>query len=160
MPHFALVCCFNFYVFGRVVKFPDLGEVAFYRRRPVSSNSAISLIRTISFSGAPCVGLHGPFCCGRLTPVNVLLGMAGPQGSWLTGSACVEAAGGQGQVIRQLAAGPWGGSRASASPLVGRARSLGDGCRAMGSAYWRAGSIPDMSGCGVWGVPELMLAHW
>ena len=38
---FCLICYFYFYVFGRLVTFPDSGEVAFCRRRPVCPISAL-----------------------------------------------------------------------------------------------------------------------
>ena len=36
---FCLTCCFYFYVSGRLVTFPDLGEVAFCRRCLVCNNT-------------------------------------------------------------------------------------------------------------------------
>ena len=37
----CLSCCFYFYVFVRLVTFPDLGEVAFCRRHPVHPSSTL-----------------------------------------------------------------------------------------------------------------------
>lgn len=40
---FCLSCYLHFYVCGRFVPFTDLGEVTFYRRRPMQSQQCIPL---------------------------------------------------------------------------------------------------------------------
>ena len=38
---FCIICCFYSYVFGRLVTFPDLGEVALCRKYPTGCGSAL-----------------------------------------------------------------------------------------------------------------------
>ena len=49
VPLFFLICCFYFYVPCRLVIFPDLGGMTFYRRSPMCPISTLS-------SGAPMWG--------------------------------------------------------------------------------------------------------
>ena len=57
----CLICCFYFYVFGRFIPFPHLGEVAFLGDilwDPVAHSCLVT--RAICFSGALYVGCVGP----------------------------------------------------------------------------------------------------
>ena len=67
--------------------------------------------RTIC-SRAHLCGLCGSFCCGRLTAIGGLVGMAGPWSRWW------------GWVMRQLAVGSWGAPQLA---LIGRWAELGSG---------------------------------
>ena len=88
--------------------------------------------------GCSLCGLHGSFCCSRLTIVSGLVGMACPQSGWLPGPACAEAAGHWlvGLSQRLGAAGPWG-FRGLALTLVG------------GPGFWSGWSCVRGPGCSI-----------
>ena len=112
LPNFL----FNFYVFGKLVTFPDLAEVAFSRKRPMNPSSALpSGLQSHMLYGQYLHRLCGSFCCGQS-------GRHGWPPVWLVPRPYLvqrlSATGGQSQVIRQLAAetqgvlgslaeGPW-----------------------------------------------------
>ena len=81
---FYLTGCFYFCVSGSFT-FPDLGEVAFCRRHPIGTSSTLSDHQSYMPLGYPPCGLHGSVCCGRLTAVGGLVGVAVCQ------SSCYEA---------------------------------------------------------------------
>ena len=73
LPNFL----FNFYVFGKLVTFPDLEEVAFSRKRPMDPSSALpSGHRAICCRDNTYIGCVGP------SVVDNLVGIAGPQSGW------------------------------------------------------------------------------
>ena len=95
--------------------------------------------------GRPLCGLHGSFCCGRLTSAGHLLGMLVPRRGGCQALPCVEAAGPCLAESGQEAAGcsvP-GGPRASAAPLIGRAKFWGgqSGARLARSSVSLLGSV-------------------
>jgi len=82
---FGLVRCVYFYVL--VGYFSDLGEVAFCRRHPLYPSSILPSGHQLYALRMPLYRVHGTFCCGRLTTVGGLLGMAGHCSGWLLGPA-------------------------------------------------------------------------
>ena len=144
------------------------GEVAFYRRRLVCPSSILpSGHQNCKFYGCPLYWLCGFFCCGWLSTVGSLVGVAVPQSGWSSSPV--------------LCGGYW--------PLVGRAGSLcswlldcsrswslccltGGQSQVLGwvvagsafldlvSACWWMGSVPDTASCRFLGIPKLVLAHW
>ena len=88
---FYLTYCVYFCVLGRLVMFPDFGEVAFGRRCllvPAVHPSVFT--RAACYRGARLCGLCGPFCCGRLTAVGSLEGVAGLLVWWVARPCLVQ----------------------------------------------------------------------
>ena len=58
---FCRICCFYFYVFGKLVVFPDLWEVAFCRRCPMCPSITHPLVtQAVCSREAPSVSCVGP----------------------------------------------------------------------------------------------------
>ena len=123
---FCLILCFYFCVFGRLVMFPDLGEVAFYKVHPMHPSSSLpSRHQIYMLLGCPLYGLHGSFFLwqadycgwsGRLSwPPVWLPGPVLCEGCWLVGSgheaAGCSTLGGGSQVPGQVLAHWWVESR-------------------------------------------------
>ena len=69
-----LIHCLYFCVFGRLVIFPDLGEVALCGKGPTWPSSILpSNHQSYMFNGYPLCGLHRSVSCAWLTAVAVLL---------------------------------------------------------------------------------------
>ena len=68
---FCLICCFYFYVFGILLIFPYLREVALCRRHAMGHSSTLpSCHQSYMLSGCPLYGLSGSSCCDKLTTTD------------------------------------------------------------------------------------------
>ena len=85
VPSFFLICCFYFYVSCRLVIFPDLGGMAFYRR------SHMCPISTLSSLVVPLCGLSESVCRCGLTTMGYLVGLTGSCPVTCQALLCVEA---------------------------------------------------------------------
>ena len=91
--------------------FPNLGEVALYKRCPLGPSSTFPLVtRALCSRSAPYVGCMGPSTVVGPTAEGTLVGRAGPWPGWLPGTSLCHgcrAADGEDWVPEQLAA--WSG---------------------------------------------------
>ena len=84
---FCLICCFYFYVSGRLVTFPDWEKWPFVGNILWGPAAHSPLDTRAICSRAVPIGRHWSFCCGRLPIVRGLIGVAGPWSFWLPGPA-------------------------------------------------------------------------
>ena len=76
---FFFICSFYCYVFGRLVKFPNLGEVPFVGEvLCIQAAHSCLVTRAMCSSGTPERGAL-VLCCGGLTTLSGLMGAAGPR---------------------------------------------------------------------------------
>lgn len=84
---FCLIFCFHLYLFGRLVIFPNLGEVTFYRKCPMHCNSTLPFIHQSYMSWDAPVWTAQYFCFDALTVVGSFIGVDGPRSGWLPSPA-------------------------------------------------------------------------
>ena len=126
---FCLSSCFYFYVSGRLVPFPDLGEVAFCRRCPMHPSSTVASCHPSKLyaQGVPPMRSVWILLLWQADYVGSLVSLLGPWSSCLPGPAlrgdCWPLIGRTGSPTDQLQ-NPRD-SRDYAGSLVGEARSCG-----------------------------------
>lgn len=118
-----LCCCF--YVLGKLVTFPSLGDVALCQRPPEGPSITLPSGHQYMIYGCLLYGLYRPFCYGRAS----YCGDADRQG-WALALPCVEAASllvGRTELWHDQLHSPESPG-AGASLAVREARSRGAGC--------------------------------
>ena len=119
--------------------FPGVREVAICRELPVDPSSLLPSHHQINMlQGCPVCGLHGSFCCGWLTTVHGLAGLAGFNLFDFQSLPCLEspAAGQHSRVKRQLAMEPPGARLVLAHWQAKPGPEVWSGWRAQESQSW------------------------